>query len=412
MKIEVLTKSQEARFPEFVEKWIKIGLCAEPADRPTAERGIELIYKEVGLKKPKIVWCSSPLANGLTRALVEDSVRDSVGASVEDLVRASVWASVEASVRASVGALVGDSVRDSVRALVGASVRASVEDSVRDSVGDSVRASVRALVGASVRALVWASVRDSVRASVRALVGDSVRALVGASVWASVGASVWASVGDSVWDSVGDSVRDSGYGQHDVDWLAFYDFFREVWGLEKETEKLKGHFLIAQSANWYLPHKNICWISERHNILNLNNRGQLHCENGLALAYPDGWGIYALNGIRTKPEYVLTPAGKITPEMILKEQNVDQRRELIRKVGVDKLTSQGKVVEENNGYKLIDMSPIFVGINYAPHLLMKNLSVPDTYHLEGVAPECKTIQQAINWRAGNIAIDWQPFMLS
>jgi hypothetical protein len=395
--IKSLTPEQKARFNEFRIKWTNIGLCTLPADRPTAEKGIELIYQAAGLKKPRIVWCGSPLTNALTRAFVKDILKGRRGG---DSVRASVWDSVWDSVRASVG----DSVRDSVRA----SVWASVRDSVRDSVGDSVRDSV----GDSVRASVWDSVWDSVRASV----GDSVRASVWDSVWDSVGDSVGdsvrASVWASVWDSVWDSVRDSGYGQHDANWLAFYEYFKEVCGLIEQTKRLTGHWMIARSANWYLPYKNICWISERHNKLFTNERGRLHCENGMALTYPDGWGIYALNGILMKPEYVLTPAGELSPETVLKERSVDIRRELLRKIGVLKMKSQGKIIETTGEYELIDMSPVFTGINYAPHLLMRNPSLPDTFHLEGVGPQCHTIEQAINWRAGNINIRWTPAMLS
>ena len=220
------------------------------------------------------------------------------------------------------------------------------------------------------------------------------------------------SVGDSVGASVGDSVRISGYGQHDAEWLSFYAFFNQVCGLKKETEKLEGHWLQSQSAGWYLPHKNICWVSERHNILHLNNRGRLHCDNGLALAYPDGWGVYALNGIRMKEAYVITPAREITTETVLKEENVDQRRELIRKVGVLRMVEKGKTIDHSGNYQLIDMSQVLTGVRYAPFLLMLNPSVDDTWHLEGVAPECRTVEQAINWRAGNITIQWTPAMLS
>ena len=70
-KIEKLTAAQVARFPEFIEKWTKIGLSTEPADRPRAEAGINLAYKIAGQSGPKkIVWCDSPLSAGLTRAIV------------------------------------------------------------------------------------------------------------------------------------------------------------------------------------------------------------------------------------------------------------------------------------------------------------------------------------------------------
>ena len=233
VRIERLTEAQKARFPEYVERWTKIGLCTEPMDRERAKRAICSMYTNAGLSEPKVVFCGSPLGNALTRVAV--SKLSSVGVSVGASVRASVRDSVRASVRDSVGA--------------------SVCGSVRNSVGGSVRNSV----GASV----WASVWDSVGASV----WDS----VGGSVCGSVGASVGDSVRDSVWGSVGwNSVRDSVYGQHDAARLSFYAYFREVCGLADETEPLVGLFELAKSAGWALPHRDICWVSERHDIVQLN----------------------------------------------------------------------------------------------------------------------------------------------
>ena len=37
-KIEKLTPEQIAKMPEYIEKWTKIGLSTEPADRPRAGR--------------------------------------------------------------------------------------------------------------------------------------------------------------------------------------------------------------------------------------------------------------------------------------------------------------------------------------------------------------------------------------
>ncbi|HLC23535.1 MAG TPA: hypothetical protein VJL08_03745, partial [Dehalococcoidia bacterium] len=147
-KIEALTDEQTARLTEYRDKWLAIGLSTAPANRERAEGAINTAYLSAGLKPPgRIVWCGSPLSQGLTRAIVPKMMNDR---SVRDSVRARVWDSVRASVWASVGASVRDSVRD------------SVSDSVTASVGASVRASVGASVTASVGASVWASVRGSV----------------------------------------------------------------------------------------------------------------------------------------------------------------------------------------------------------------------------------------------------------
>ena len=232
-KIHSLTEAQKARFPELIDKWTRIGLCTEPADRPRAEAAIRTMYKGSGLPLPKIVWCTSPLAMALVRTIVTDSVG------------ASVWASV----------------RDSVRASVGASV--------------------------------WASVGASVRASVRA----------------SVGASVWASV----------------YGQHDAGWLGWGDFFKEVCSLVDETEKLEGLWELSKSAGWAFPYAGICWVSERHCVVKQDDQKRIHCENGPAISYPDGWSIYAWHGVRV-PENWIIDRVTLTPKLALGQANVEQRR--------------------------------------------------------------------------------------
>lgn len=155
----------------------------------------------------------------------------------------------------------------------------------------------------------------------------------GTSVGASVGDSVWASVGDSVKDSVRDSVRDSGFGQHDAGWLSFYDYFRFVVGLEKQTDPLVGLLEIAQAAGWFLPHEKICWIAERPRICSRNAVGRLHNETGPAIEYPDGWQIHAWHGVRV-PARVIEQSHTLTGEEILGEANAEVRRAMIEKIGL------------------------------------------------------------------------------
>ena len=194
-------------------------------------------------------------------------------------------------------------------------------------------------------------------------------------------------------------------------YFAFYDFINEVLGIKFPNQDKYNWYQKTSEIGWMYPLDSVCIISDRPESIKIRN-GRLHSENSPAIKYTDGFSVYSLNGIPMKPEYVLTPASEITPDIILGEQNVDMRRELIRKVGVQKLRDCGKPIEQVGSYQLLDMASVFAGIQYAPHLLMKNPSVDDTWHFEGVSSECKTIEQAINWRAGNIKIQWSPAQLS
>jgi hypothetical protein len=60
-KIASLTKEQEARFPEFVDKWQKIGLSTDPINFEEAKKSAVKLYEETGLKAPDtILYARSP----------------------------------------------------------------------------------------------------------------------------------------------------------------------------------------------------------------------------------------------------------------------------------------------------------------------------------------------------------------
>ena len=251
--------------------------------------------------------------------------------------------------------------------------------------------------------MVWASVGASVRASVGASVRDSVRA----SVWDSVFDSVGASVGDSVWDSVWDSV----YGQHDVQWLSFYDYFNKVLNLKKETKKLTGLFELAKSAGWALPHQNICWISERHNILERDENGRLHNLFGPAVVYPDGWSIYAVHGVRL-PGWIIETPKKITPKNIESESNIEIRRVMIEKYGQDKyLIDSGAIEISRDSYGTLYRKDIS---NDEPLVMVKVAN--STRESDGkfkkyflrVMPDIKTAREAVAWTFGMKENEYQP----
>lgn len=61
-RIEELTPEQEARLPEWRDRWIALGLSTEPADRQTAEDALRKCYNFAELKGDdlRFVWVNSP----------------------------------------------------------------------------------------------------------------------------------------------------------------------------------------------------------------------------------------------------------------------------------------------------------------------------------------------------------------
>jgi hypothetical protein len=102
---------------------------------------------------------------------------------------------------------------------------------------------------------------------------------------------------------------------------------------------------------------------------------------------------------------------------VLQIENVDQRRECIRRMGMERIVGQlePKVLnaerrEVGGEYRLLA-----VEMNHGEpwrFLQMVNQSSGAT-HIEAVPRECETVRHALNWRASqNIHHDWYPNQLT
>ena len=61
-KIEKLTDAQRARFPEYVERYVGLGLRTDPADFTAFERAARACYRHAGIAPPeRIIRVRSPL---------------------------------------------------------------------------------------------------------------------------------------------------------------------------------------------------------------------------------------------------------------------------------------------------------------------------------------------------------------
>lgn len=204
--------------------------------------------------------------------------------------------------------------------------------------------------------------------------------------------------------------------------FAFYDFFKdelkvkfdkekeyEIW---KRTSELGIMYNIFDVENA----QNMCIISEKPTSVKLNENRVIHCDGGPAVTYA-GYGdlnIYALNGVVVPQWLAEEHSAKIDISRINEIKNADVKAEFVRKIGVERLLSIGKKVDDytkydnewwnKSEYELWDMAVLFEGIEYAPHVKMLNQTT-GIWHVEAVSPECHTLEDAINERLGGQTLD-------
>lgn len=192
------------------------------------------------------------------------------------------------------------------------------------------------------------------------------------------------------------------YGQHEAGWHSWISFFRNEVGLIEETEEATAIIETSKECHWWLPFENRCLASERPIEMHLNNPGgniipSLHKDLGPAILYADGFSLYYLNGVEMPQEIVETPADKLDPKIILREKNVEIRREIVRKIGINRICEglNAKCIDKKEDYELL-LLDLGDG-RRRPYLKMKNPSI-DAEHIEGCHPDCDTVEKALAWR--------------
>ena len=82
-------------------------------------------------------------------------------------------------------------------------------------------------------------------------------------------------------------------------------------------------------------HEKFCIISDRPTQIKMQD-GVPHCENDAYIKWCDGVGFYAWKGTRVPEWFIMSPE-KITPEIALTWDNVEQRRCAAEILGWDKV---------------------------------------------------------------------------
>ena len=407
--ITELTTEQIAKFPEYIKTWTTKGLTTR---RRTIEDAIidfrnfqkYILKKEnlapvVILDSPSQCWMAVNMVKTLFQpnqsdSQVRDQVQDQVLAKVLDQVKNQVYEQINAKVNGQVQDQIWGQVRgqvlDQVKNQVDAQVRLQVRNQVYEKIYEAAtRADYR----------VREHVQNQVSAQVSAQVKDQVSIQVRTQVWNQVYSQVETQVMAQVKDQTKDFIWPYFDCQFWAGWFSYTEFFRTELNLPYSNDY--DYFLNCQEYGMVFPLDELCIVCQPPTEIHKNING-LHNEFGLALTYNGDNEIYALNGVSMDKKYVITKAQDIPAEWVMKETNVEIRRELLRKVGIERLLTDlpHKLLETRGNYELysIDLSE---EIKDARYLKMTNPSI-GCFHLEGLDPSINTIGEALKWRNQNL----------
>ena len=270
--IDQLSDEERARFNEWADKWIEIGLRTGPADRARFEAAVKACYGFAGIEWPGVVvWVPSPLVIALaapTTALVIEAVK--------------------AAQRAPL-ARVEDRHKKTGRFQ---SIRAAVDDAVDAAVGGAVRN----------------------------VIGRSWPNYIGGQFWS--GGYWWGGAFTSFFREIC-KLKLKG------------DLWDRGRAYEATVESAcwwwpHRHFVMVCERPTVIHRELVNSAMPRG-----QDSHRLHCENGPAVAWPDSWGVWAIHGVRVSQQVVEAPH-TLTAVQIRDEQNTEVRRVMLERFGFDR----------------------------------------------------------------------------
>lgn len=371
-----LTDEEKKRMAQHTALWIQRAMRTEPADPVAIEAAIKGLYRVSGLAEPRVILVPSPfvmaMVGGIAATFYGTRAATDAAAATRDATWAATYTATDDATRAATR-VATDAMDAATDAATNAATRAATD------------------VATNAATKQW-------RALAASFVGERYAdaALNASKKWTAVyqGGNMWAA------------------------WDCYLTACRDILGLRLPSHDAYAYWeQAAINGGFRWMHPKFCLVSDFPQILRVNSRNQPHAEFGPSHRWRDGFSIWHLNGVRVEQWMAESHPDDLDARRVLQIENVDQRREVIRRMGSERLVAQleAKVLdvetrEVGGRYELLA-----IDMNHGEpwrFLKMVNQSI-GAVHVEAVPRQCETVRHAINWRASqDINRDWFPSQLT
>lgn len=128
-------------------------------------------------------------------------------------------------------------------------------------------------------------------------------------------------------------------------WCSYLSFFRCIAKLDLPYDRWQHYENAAIHGGPRIMHPDFCMISDRPEILLVDDQNRPHCDTGPSHRWRDGWELWHVHGVRVNERIVMRP-DTLTADMILAEQNAEIRRVMLERAGFDRVLDRMSVVDE------------------------------------------------------------------
>ncbi|WP_066269073.1 DUF6745 domain-containing protein, partial [Blastomonas sp. CCH3-A3] len=271
-----------------------------------------------------------------------------------------------------------------------------------DQLWDQLRGQLRGQLSGQLGGQLWDQLRgqlwDQLRGQLSGQLWGQLRGQLRGQLSGQLSGQLW----DQLWDQ---RIYNPHFlwGSQDLYWIAWGTFAEKIGvKLDHATSRnLDTMNRIGRQCEWWWPFENVVITSQRPVTVRWDDARRLHCEDGPAIAYADGYSLYAWHGTRLPGEWVENRA-TIDPQEILRCANVEQRAAGAACIGWPRMLTA-------LDYKIIDADPdpshgevIELRLDGLPEpgRFLKAECPRNGTICEGIPRNISTVLEAQAWRVG------------
>lgn len=317
----------------YVQEWLTNARSTQMLDFSAVEDAVFDLYSAFGKPCPRIIICQSPLELYLTAQVLMLKDNESDGLSCFQSEKNGIGINCDSALIANLERIV--TTRAKLYGSPGATLRSATPDlwirgyyvvGMPPYIADTeIRGPIEVLQ--KVVARFWRQLNSQVEryryGLMRALPPLLSPSLTGA----------WQNTHPS------ESIYFMEFGLWVSDWLLCTDLLRRLTKRSQEQDEIKvmldAHIKASRAAHVYAAFDNVCLVSMRPTSITLDAQGHLHCENGPALTYGDGFGVHSWHGVTVPARFVKAPES-ITVREINQQRDVTLRRIMLELYGSER----------------------------------------------------------------------------
>ncbi len=386
--------SQPDEIEGISQKWLGFALSSEPTNEDRGTAAIRRLFVLVGLAEPKVFWFDSPFG-ALSCILslrqmqgrpffAKDEISDVTAAytrSLTELIGVEQFQALLKSVDNEILSPACEKIADQlwVRAAIPAEV-SSANDGIASTLASAVKHEAADYIKAELFEHTISLVVDRVLRDVGARLGSRMSVKISETVSTQI--LQWVSKlplhlqSNTLRELTERMVRTRGpIRQHLQSSLStvirghlnnqFYFFSRSPQITESMISALTLHDLLPSSeilpaadavilegfpkdVHWMWPFQGVCFASRKPVSAFLDDRQNLHSNEGPAVKYRDEWSLWCWHGVLV-PERAICRPEEISLELIAAERNIEVRRVLIERYGTGRfvIDSGGKLIHQD-----------------------------------------------------------------